>query len=104
MFNTIIERQREAEDIDIPVVGAERAPGLIDWIERRGFDVVKGPEDPEAAVRDGSFDFVLVIPDDFADDFAQARTATVELVRDGSRKEADPAVRQVRAWCAAMAG
>ena len=96
MFNTIIERQREAEDIDIPVVGAERAPGLIDWIERRGFDVVKGPEDPEAAVRDGSFDFVLVIPDDFADDFAQARTATVELVRDGSRKEADPAVRQVR--------
>ena len=96
MFNTLIERQREAEDIDIPVVGAERAPGLIDWIGRRGFDVVKGPEDPEAAVRDGDFDLVLVIPDDFADDFAQARTATVELVRDGSRKEAAPAVRQVR--------
>ena len=33
MFNRLAERQREAQDIQIPVVGAERAPALIDWLE-----------------------------------------------------------------------
>ena len=26
------------------IVGAEQAPGLVDWIERRGYEVVEGIE------------------------------------------------------------
>jgi sodium transport system permease protein len=96
LFNTIARREREAQDIDIPVVAAQRAPGLVDWIERRGFTVVPGPDDAEAAVRDGALDFVLVIPEDYVEDFASARTAEVELVLDGSRKEAHSSIRRVR--------
>ena len=40
MFNTVTERQRESQDVKIPIVGAEQAPGLVDWIERRGYEVV----------------------------------------------------------------
>ena len=96
LFNVIAERQRQAEDIDIPIFGAEHAPGLVDWIERRGFDVVEGPEDAQDAVRDGRVDLVLVVTEDFPEDFSQARTAAVELVHDGSSKEASAAVRRVR--------
>lgn len=96
MFNTIAERQRESADIDIPVVGAAYAPGLIDWIERSGTSVVEGPADPQEAVRSRERDFVLVIPANFAEDFAQGRTAEVELVHDGSRKDPAAAVRKVR--------
>jgi sodium transport system permease protein len=96
LFNTLAERERQADDIDIPVVGAPAAPGLIAWIERRGFDVVEGPTDPQEAVRAGTHDFVLVIPEDYADDFARGSTAEIELVLDGSRKEAHSAIRRVR--------
>ncbi len=96
LFNTIAERERQADDIDIPVVGAQRAPGLVDWIERRGFDVIEGPDDPQEAVRQGKYDFVLVVPEDYAADFEQARSGAIELVLDGSRKEARSAIRRVR--------
>ena len=96
LFKVIADREREAQDIDIPVVGADRAPDLIDFIKRRGYGVVPGPEDAETAVREKVHDFVLVIPEDFAGDFALAKTAAVELVHDGSRKEASAAVGRVR--------
>ena len=92
MFNTITERQRESQDIDIPLIGGEYAPGFVDWIERRGFTPIDGPDDPQAAVRDGTYDFVLVIPADYAEDMAAARTAEIELVRDGTKKDAGAAV------------
>lgn len=96
LFNTLAEREREAYDITIPVVGGERAPDLVDWIQRRGFQVEEGPADPQEAVRSRQVDFVLVIPEGFGEDFSQARTAEVELVLDGSRKEAHSAIRRVR--------
>ena len=53
MFNRLAERQREAQDIQIPVVGAERAPALIDWLEQQdGVEIVAGPQDAEEAVRE----------------------------------------------------
>lgn len=96
MFNTVTERQRESQDVEIPIVGAERAPGLVDWIERRGYQVVAGPLDPEAAVREGTVDFVLIVPEDFADDLAQARTAEIELVRDGTKKDVGASIGRAR--------
>lgn len=96
MFNKIVEREREADEIDIPVVGAERAPDMIDWFARRGYDVIEGPEDAQAAVRDKVHDFVLVVSDDFVERFEAGRTADIELVHDGARKEASQAVRRAR--------
>jgi sodium transport system permease protein len=96
MFNKIAERDREADDIIIPVVGAARASDMIDWFERRGYAVIDGPGDAQAAVLDKVHDFVLVIPDDFAEQFAEGRTADVELVYDGARKEASKGVGRVR--------
>ena len=96
IFHTMLERDRESLDIDIPVVGAERAPDLVDWFGRRGYAVVDGPADPQEAVRAQDLDFVLVVPEDFAADFAEGRRAAVELVHDGSRKEASQAVGRVR--------
>ena len=96
IFHTMMERDRESLEIDIPVVGAERAPDLVDWFGRRGYAVVDGPADPQEAVRAQDLDFVLVVPEGFAEDFAQGRNAAVELVHDGSRKESSQAVGRVR--------
>ena len=96
MINLQAERQRESMDMEIPIVSAERAPDLVNWIERSGFSVVAGPADPEEAVREGALDFVFVIPADFAEDFAAGSTAEIELVHDGTKKDAGAALRRAR--------
>lgn len=97
MFNRLADRQREARDIQIPVVGAERAAALIDWLEQQeGVEITAGPADPEGAVRGGDEDLVLIIDEEFGENFREARPAKVKLVSDGSRQSAQPKVRRVR--------
>ena len=97
MFNQLAERQREAQDIKIPVVGVERAPALMEWLRQQdGVEIVEGPQDAEEAVRERDEDVVVVIDEEFGKDFSEARPAQVRLVADGSRPTAEPKVRRVR--------
>lgn len=97
MVHFIAERQRKAEEIRIPVVGATHAPALVSWLNRQpGVRTTEGPADPEHAVRDGDEAVVLVISDEFAERFRSSRSATVDLVLDSSRDDARPEVTRVR--------
>lgn len=98
MVNRIAERQRAAEEIAIPIVGAAHAPALVNWLRQQwGVTVVDGPADPARAVRDGDEELVLVIPGDFGERFAVSRSAPVDLVIDSSREVTMPQVRRARA-------
>ena len=70
--------------LDLPVVGAENGPALIQFLEQNGAEIQPGPEDPEACVRAGDCDVVLVIPPGYKEDFSAGRPATVRLVVDDS--------------------
>jgi sodium transport system permease protein len=97
MFNRIAARQTSAREIEIPVIGAANAPALIDWLRQQdGVTIVEGPEDAELAVRERDQDFVLVIPEEFGKQFAEAKRAEIQLVADGSRDTARPKVQRVR--------
>jgi sodium transport system permease protein len=76
MFSQIASQQKGAQEIKIPVVGRQHAPVLINWLtQQSGVEVVDGPADPEAAVRDRKSDFVLVIEKEFAEKFRDSRPA-----------------------------
>src|SRR5688500_6756551 len=97
MMNRVADRQREAEEVDLPVVGPEHAPALIAWLRQQpGIEIVGAPGDPEKAVRDRDEDVVLVIEPEFADRFRVSRPATVKVVADSSRTAARPKVERVR--------
>ena len=97
MMNRIADRQREAENVEIPVVGQQHAPALVDWLRQQsGVTVTNGPQRPEQAVRDRVNDVVVVIADDFADKFRASRPATVKVIADTSRNAARPAIERVR--------
>jgi sodium transport system permease protein len=97
MFSRIAERQNSARDIEIPIVGAQNAPALVDWLrQQEGVSVADGPENAEHAVREQQQDIVVVIPDEFNKQFAEARRAKIQLVADGSRDSARPKVQRVR--------
>jgi sodium transport system permease protein len=97
MLNRIADRQREVEEVRIPVVGAEHAPALVDWLKQQaGVQIVPGPLDPEAAVRDRGEDVVVIISPEFAKKFRSALPAQVKIVSDGSRTASRPKVQRVR--------
>jgi len=85
-----------AEEIDLPVVGAENAPELISWLERHEATILPPPESPRDAVREDDCSVVLSIPDDYGEKIAEGRPVVVELIFDGSRAKSLPAVQRAR--------
>ena len=97
MFNTMANRQRQVEDVKIPVVGAEHAPALVDWLRQQpGIEIVAGPDDPQEAVRSKREDVVVVIPKDFAEKFTASKPAQVRFVSDSSSQTARPRLQRIR--------
>lgn len=96
LFGTIAARERTAEDLVFPVQGAERAPGLVEWIERSNHEVMVAEGDLFAQVRDGDLELAVLIDPDYAEDFASGTPAKVSLIIDGSKNELSPLVRRAR--------
>ncbi|MBW2528804.1 MAG: ABC transporter permease [Deltaproteobacteria bacterium] len=96
MFAYLGEREISKEQVRLPVVGQEHAPGLVQSLKDSGIEVVDGPADPEAAVRQAEVDLVLIIPEGFAERFRAARPAPLELVVDRSSTEAHSSVKRVK--------
>lgn len=97
MFNAMADRQREIEDLTVPVVGIDHAPALVEWLRQQsGVTVVEGPADAEAAVRERREDVVVVIPEDYAKTFRASSPVDLELISDGARASARPKVQRVR--------
>jgi sodium transport system permease protein len=97
MFNSLASRQRQVEDVTIPVVGQQHAPALMAWLQQQaGVTIVDGPADAEDAVRQRQQDVVVVIAEDFAKDFTNSLPAQVRIVADGSRQDTRPKLQRVR--------
>jgi sodium transport system permease protein len=98
MFTQLASRQRQMEDVTIPIVGAANAPALMAWLRQQaGVTITEGPDDAEEAVRTRREDVVVVIADDFAADFTASKPAQVRVVADSSNQDARPKIQRVRA-------
>ena len=97
MFNQLAGNERAAQEIKVPVVGKTNGPILVNWLEQQpGVEVVDGPAHPEAAVRDRSVDFVLVIEKEFAEKFRDSRPAPVQVVSDSTRQLTGAKVKRLQ--------
>jgi sodium transport system permease protein len=88
--------QQSEKPIQLPISGQEKAPDLIQFLEQNNVIIQPAPLDPEAAVRNGDQDIVLVIMDDYATNFGQGQPATIQLVLDQSRQSAAVNVDRTR--------
>lgn len=97
MMNSLAERQRDVEEVTIPMVGMGNAPALVEWLRQQsGVEVVAGPEDAEEAVRTRRETVVVVVSDEYVDDFRASRPAEVRVVSDGSQTTSRATVARVR--------
>lgn len=68
--------------LELPVVGAEHAPALISYLEQQLVEIQPAPADPEQALRAGEVDVVLVIPEEYNEQFRAGTPVTLELLYD----------------------
>ena len=101
VINLSVERSLEDVEstLELPVIGQEYAPNLVDFLRSRNIDAIDGPENLAAAmdaVKTGAHDIVLVIPEDFGSQLADMIPAKVELVSDQANTDADRDARRAR--------
>ena len=85
----------EGSSLRLPVIGAENAPGLVQYLKQNNVEIMPAPADPEAAVRAGSEDVILVILPEYPAAFREGKPAPVRLILDSSRQPALASIRRV---------
>ena len=101
VINLSIERSLSDVDkpMDLPVIGAERAPNLMRYLESQNIVIVDGPEDRDAAiaaVKSGDADVVVYVPDEFGEQLSEGTPARVEVISDESDQQAERDARRAR--------
>ena len=101
VINLSIERSLEdaEQTLELPVIGAEYAPNLVDYLRSKNIDATEAPEDLAGAmdaVKTGAHDVVLVIPAEFGEQLADMTPALVQIVSDQANRDADRDARRVR--------
>ena len=96
-FYVLSEEIDRARRITVPVIGAEHAQTLVEWLDQQtGVEIELEISEPQTLVRSGERDFVLVVPEEFGTRFEEARTAELEIVVDSSDRGADRAADRLR--------
>ncbi|KFL35981.1 ABC transporter permease [Arenimonas donghaensis] len=90
MMSFMINKQLSSAEkpLEIPVVGAEHAPNLVDWLRRQDVQVQPAPADSEAVIRDRESQAVLVIPADYPTRWLAGETAQLLVLHDSSDQDA----------------
>ena len=73
-----------AEAIELPVIGSEYAPNLMNWLRQNNVEVLEPPSDPSASIKSKQFQMVLVIEEGFSSAFSSGETAPIRLIHDSS--------------------
>jgi len=88
----------DSEALDVPVIGREHAPNLIEYLQSHNINITEAPADratAEEAVKTGDYDLVLVIPETFGDQLASSVPATIEVISDQANTQAERQSRRV---------
>jgi len=73
-----------SEAFKLPVIGAEHAPNLLNWLRQNNIEIISPPSDPEESVSRGEHRAILVIDDTFPESFRKGETAPLRLIHDSS--------------------
>ena len=84
-------RDQIERPMTLPVSNPQNAPNLVQFLEQHNMAVVPAPSDPQAAVKNGDVSVVLVIPEEYAQEFSSSRTANAKT---GPRQLADHAANE----------
>ena len=74
--------------LELPVIGAENAPSLINYLAGRNVVIKPAPKNPEGEIAAQNVDVILSIPKAYAEQWRASEPAAVEIWHDSSRDDA----------------
>lgn len=83
-------------ELEVPVIGAERAPNLVRFLASQRIRVVEAPGDLEAAIARQDVEVALEIGASFAEDWRAGRPAPVDIISDSTQRNAEIPTSRVR--------
>ena len=101
VINLSIERslRKRRDTLELPVIGSEHAPNLVSFLQQQKYRGGRRALPMRAAmeaVKAGTHDVVLVIPEDFGEQLSDMIPARVELISDQANSDADRDARRAR--------
>ena len=87
-------QEQMEQKLEVAIVGAERAPNLVAWLDGEGI-TRKQVADPDAAIRSQDEDAYLLVGDDYAKQWRDGEPALVEIVHDSTRRDSGIPVRRI---------
>ena len=91
------ELDRAEKALELPVIGAEHAPNLMNWLGAQGVEAVDPTAEPEEAVRTREVELVLRIDDEYGKALGEGRPAPLTLIFDQSQTKARASIERVQA-------
>ena len=82
--------------LEVPVIGASNAPNLVAWLQGQNIVVKAAPVDADEAIRSQREDVILRIGAKFGEQWRGSLPATVEIVHDSSREDAQIPVQRLQ--------
>ena len=97
MLKLIVNRvsTQQEKPLVLPVVGAENAPNLVNWLKGQNIVIKPAPKDIDAAIANQSEDVVMRISPDFGKQWRKSMPAEVELIHDSTRQDASIPVERI---------
>ena len=81
--------------LELPVIGAEHAPNLVNYLAGRNVVIKPAPKNPEGEIAAQNVDVILSIPSTYAEHWRKSEPAEVEIWHDSSRDDARIPVERV---------
>jgi sodium transport system permease protein len=74
--------------LELPVIGAENAPNLVNYLAGRNVVIKPAPKNPEGEIAAQNVDVILSIPKTYAEHWRKSEPAAIEILHDSSRDDA----------------
>lgn len=74
--------------LELPVIGAENAPNLVNYLAGRNVLIKPAPKNPEGEIAAQNVDVILSIPKTYAEHWLKSEPAAIEILHDSSRDDA----------------
>ena len=82
--------------IELPVIGAEVAPNLMQHLRQNNVDILEPPTDPEYAIKERIHEVILEIPTEFGEKLTTGEPAAIRLISDESNRNASKTQDRIR--------
>ena len=82
--------------LELPVIGAEHAPNLVNYLAGQNVIIKPAPKNPEGEIAAQNVDVILSIPANYAEKWRNSEPAAIEILHDSSRSDTEIPLKRLK--------